>query len=58
MGKAKIQFNRSVILVNFNCQDEEPDTSSLDVDYNFYEDFVWPAISNRVPAFENSKVSV
>lgn len=36
---------------------EEPDNSNLEVDYNFFENSVWPVIANRVPAFESIKVS-
>ncbi|XP_076607048.1 FAD-dependent oxidoreductase domain-containing protein 1 [Chaetodon auriga] len=35
---------------------EEPDTSNLDVDYQFFEDKIWPNLANRVPAFEKLKV--
>ncbi|XP_028277142.1 FAD-dependent oxidoreductase domain-containing protein 1 [Parambassis ranga] len=36
---------------------EEPDTSNLEVDYQFFEDKVWPALAHRVPAFEKLKVT-
>lgn len=38
-------------------ESEEPDNSNLDVDYNFFDNSVWPVIANRVPAFESIKVS-
>lgn len=36
---------------------EEPDTSNLDVDHQFFEDKVWPTLARRVPAFEKLKVT-
>ncbi|XP_040007125.1 FAD-dependent oxidoreductase domain-containing protein 1 [Xiphias gladius] len=36
---------------------EEPDTSNLDVDHQFFEDKVWPGLAHRVPAFEKLKVT-
>ncbi|KAM4726506.1 FAD-dependent oxidoreductase domain-containing protein 1 isoform 2-T2 [Anableps anableps] len=36
---------------------EEPDTSNLEVDHQFFEDKVWPKLANRVPAFEKLKVT-
>uniref|UniRef100_A0A3P9KIB1 FAD-dependent oxidoreductase domain-containing protein 1 n=1 Tax=Oryzias latipes TaxID=8090 RepID=A0A3P9KIB1_ORYLA len=36
---------------------EEPDTSNLEVDHQFFQDKVWPKLANRVPAFEKLKVS-
>ncbi|XP_041808415.1 FAD-dependent oxidoreductase domain-containing protein 1 [Chelmon rostratus] len=36
---------------------EEPDTSNLDVDHQFFEDKIWPNLANRVPAFEKLKVT-
>uniref|UniRef100_A0A3Q3RHT1 FAD-dependent oxidoreductase domain-containing protein 1 n=1 Tax=Mastacembelus armatus TaxID=205130 RepID=A0A3Q3RHT1_9TELE len=36
---------------------EEPDTSNLEVDHQFFEDRVWPRLAYRVPAFENLKVT-
>lgn len=46
---------------NFVCggvphPDDEPDTSSADVDYNFFEQVVWPVLRHRVPAFANLKI--
>ncbi|KAI1289970.1 FAD-dependent oxidoreductase domain-containing protein 1 [Halotydeus destructor] len=46
---------------NFVCgkcplADEEPDNSNLDVDYNYFEQEIWPHLANRVKAFENIKV--
>ncbi|KAJ8300954.1 hypothetical protein KUTeg_022473 [Tegillarca granosa] len=36
--------------------DNEPDTSNLDVDYDFFNNKVWPDLSNRIPAFEKLKL--
>ncbi|RVE64187.1 hypothetical protein OJAV_G00143630 [Oryzias javanicus] len=36
---------------------EEPDTSDLEVDHQFFQDKVWPKLASRVPAFEKLKVS-
>uniref|UniRef100_A0A3Q1EFR3 FAD-dependent oxidoreductase domain-containing protein 1 n=1 Tax=Acanthochromis polyacanthus TaxID=80966 RepID=A0A3Q1EFR3_9TELE len=36
---------------------EEPDTSNLEVDYQFFEEKVWPCLAHRVPAFEKLKVT-
>ncbi|GFT41526.1 FAD-dependent oxidoreductase domain-containing protein 1 [Nephila pilipes] len=36
---------------------EEPDTSNLEVDYNFFESHVWPTLAKRIPMFECIKVS-
>lgn len=46
---------------NFVCggtplPEEEPDTSNSDVDYNFFEQKVWPVLRHRVPVFENLKI--
>uniref|UniRef100_A0A3Q3JI06 FAD-dependent oxidoreductase domain-containing protein 1 n=1 Tax=Monopterus albus TaxID=43700 RepID=A0A3Q3JI06_MONAL len=36
---------------------DEPDTSNLEVDHQFFEDSVWPRLAYRVPAFEKLKVT-
>ncbi|KAM6984071.1 FAD-dependent oxidoreductase domain-containing protein 1 [Tautogolabrus adspersus] len=36
---------------------EEPDTSNLEVDHQFFEEKVWPSLAQRVPAFEKLKVT-
>lgn len=36
---------------------EEPDTSDLEVDHQFFQDKVWPSLAHRVPAFERLKVT-
>lgn len=38
-------------------QDEEPEVNTLNVDYEYYNDCVWPLLAHRIPKFENSKVS-
>ncbi|KAJ4923706.1 hypothetical protein JOQ06_013985 [Pogonophryne albipinna] len=35
----------------------EPDTSDLEVDYQFFEEKVWPHLASRVPALEKLKVT-
>lgn len=37
-------------------QGKEPDVSNLDVDYEFYDNVVWPRIAYRFPQFEKSKL--
>ncbi|MBN3300456.1 FXRD1 protein, partial [Amia calva] len=36
--------------------DEEPDTSDLEVDHNFFQEQVWPKLAYRIPALESLKV--
>lgn len=36
--------------------DCEPNCDNLDVDYDYFQDTIWPKIANRVPAFESAKV--
>lgn len=36
---------------------EEPDTSNLEVDHDFFQEKIWPHLAHRVPAFENLKVT-
>lgn len=37
--------------------EEEPSVENLEVDYDFFDEKVWPVIANRAPAFNNLKVS-
>lgn len=37
--------------------EDEPDTTNLEVDYNFFDEKIWPKLAQRVPAFNNLKVS-
>lgn len=37
-------------------ESEEPDITNLEVDHQFFEEKVWPALAHRVPAFEKLKV--
>nr|XP_054755475.1 FAD-dependent oxidoreductase domain-containing protein 1-like [Lytechinus pictus] len=37
-------------------EEAEPDCENLNVDYDFFEEKVWPSMANRVPAFENLKL--
>ena len=36
---------------------EEPDIVNLEVDYDFFDEKIWPILANRVPAFEKLKVT-
>lgn len=37
--------------------DQEPLCDNLDVDYNYFDTDVWPVLAQRVPSFENLKVT-
>lgn len=37
---------------------EEPCCENMDVDYNFFDERIWPNLLKRVPAFEAIKVSI
>jgi FAD-dependent oxidoreductase domain-containing protein 1 len=46
---------------NFLCgvsppEDEDPDCEDFDIDYAIFDQVVWPALANRVPAFAALKV--
>ncbi|CAG2062401.1 unnamed protein product [Timema podura] len=34
----------------------EPSTDNLDVDYQYFNDYIWPLLAHRVPSFEAVKV--
>jgi len=38
-------------------RDKEPDAHNLEVDYDFFDEEIWPILANRVPAFESLKVT-
>jgi hypothetical protein len=35
---------------------DEPNTETLDVDYGYFDNVVWPNLCHRVPSFGNIKV--
>jgi len=35
---------------------DEPNTETLDVDYTYFDNTVWPNLANRIPSLENAKV--
>ncbi|XP_070582050.1 FAD-dependent oxidoreductase domain-containing protein 1-like [Ptychodera flava] len=37
-------------------KEEEPSTNDLQVDYQWFDDKMWPTLAHRVPTFENLKV--
>ncbi|KAH9514582.1 FAD-dependent oxidoreductase domain-containing protein 1 [Bulinus truncatus] len=37
-------------------ESEEPEIGNFEVDYEFYDNVVWPGVANRVPAFNESKL--
>lgn len=56
-------FRREGLGGNYICgrspePSEEPECNDLEqVDYEFFNEKVWPQLAQRVPAFENIKVS-
>lgn len=42
--------------VSPSCDTEEPETNNLDVDYEYFDQKLWPLLSHRVPVFEGVKV--
>lgn len=36
--------------------EDEPSCENLDVDYNYFDQMIWPHLAHRIPAFENAKV--
>lgn len=37
---------------------DEPDTTNLDVNFDYFDKHLWPILANRVPAFNAVKVKV
>lgn len=35
--------------------DQDPDSDDFEVDYNFFDEVIWPILATRVPAFERIK---
>ncbi|KAM3601095.1 uncharacterized protein V6R79_007612 [Siganus canaliculatus] len=57
-----VYLRREGIGGNYICgmapeEAEEPDTSNLEVDHQFFEDKIWPGLASRIPAFEKLKVT-
>ncbi len=42
----------------FFLQHLDHDDLELEVDYSLFDEYVWPSIAHRVPAFESLKVTV
>ncbi|XP_078282695.1 FAD-dependent oxidoreductase domain-containing protein 1 isoform X2 [Rhinoraja longicauda] len=38
------------------AEEEEPDSSNLEVDYEYFHEQMWPKLAQRVPAFESLKL--
>lgn len=38
--------------------EEEPPVGDLDVDYQYFDEKVWPILAKKVPAFNSIKVSL
>lgn len=38
-------------------EEEEPPTDNLEVDFNYFDQKLWPILAQRVPAFNSIKVS-
>ena len=39
-------------------KEDEPPTDNLDVDYEYFDQKMWPVIAHRIPCFEAAKVSI
>ncbi|XP_069988060.1 FAD-dependent oxidoreductase domain-containing protein 1 isoform X1 [Penaeus vannamei] len=39
-----------------HTEEQEPSIDDLEIDYDFFENEVWPVLANRVPVFENLKL--
>jgi len=37
-------------------EDEDPDCTDFEIDYQLYEDVIWPTLAHRIPAFEALKL--
>lgn len=52
-----IYLSNYISVIHFFFQEEEPSVENLDVDYEFFNEKIWPRLAHRVPVFENIKVS-
>lgn len=50
-------ISQTIYLLFIFFQEEEPSVENLDVDYEFFNEKIWPRLAHRVPVFENIKVS-
>ncbi|GFO49573.1 FAD-dependent oxidoreductase domain-containing protein 1 [Plakobranchus ocellatus] len=39
-------------------EEQEPDIANFEVDYDFYDEELWPSLARRIPAFNNSKLRI
>lgn len=58
---SNVYFRRDGLCGNFLAGrsptfEQEPSVDNLDVDYNYFDEEVWPTLAKRVPAFESIKV--
>lgn len=56
-----VYFRREGLGGHYICgsspeKNKEPDISTLDVDYNFFDEVIWPRLAHRYPAFEKIKL--
>mgnify|MGYP001798732552 FL=1 len=56
-----VYWRREGLGGNFICgmspsEDKEHDHTNLEVDYDFFENEIWPKLAHRVPAFEGLKL--
>ncbi|KAG8305504.1 FAD-dependent oxidoreductase domain-containing protein 1 [Homalodisca vitripennis] len=57
----KHQFLREGTSDNYLCgrspdAEDEPSCENLEVDYDYFNEKIWPTLANRVPVFESLKI--